>query len=260
VYLKGLFSVATTSTKPPGVIKADIRRVLDRMQIQYRETKTGFECIHVPSIDVSSLTPSNQLQSFGSVDTGRGTLTHKQSIVKKASKLSFGMKRDKGKDKELPPDKEKDVPSRPSVGTTLTTTPSSGSSSFFNVSSNHTVLASDQPATTTTNGASNGASVDIDVLPPSRPSTAAGKSKMLPPIPREQQQRPPSPKLSVSPPATGDIDPFDNIVDNRLGVRFEINIVKVQWLPLNGIQFRRTSGDGWQYQMLARRVLTELKL
>jgi len=264
--LKGLFSVATTSTKPPGVIKADIRRVLGRMQIQYRETKTGFECIHMPSIDVSSLTPSNQLQSFGSVDTGRGTLTHKQSIVKKASKLSFGMKRDKGKDKELPlteKEKEKDMPSRPSVGTTLTATPSSGSSSFFNVSSNHTVVGSDQPVTTTTttNGASNGASVDIDIRPPSRPSTAAGKSKMLPPIPRElQQQRPPSPKLSVSPPATGDIDPFDNIVDNRLGVRFEINIVKVQWLPLNGIQFRRTSGDGWQYQMLARRVLTELKL
>ena len=35
---------------------------------------------------------------------------------------------------------------------------------------------------------------------------------------------------------------------------------KVPWLPLHGIQFRRAGGDGWQYQMLARRVLTELKL
>ena len=35
---------------------------------------------------------------------------------------------------------------------------------------------------------------------------------------------------------------------------------QVPWLPLHGIQFRRTSGDGWQYHMLARRVLTELKL
>jgi hypothetical protein len=31
-------------------------------------------------------------------------------------------------------------------------------------------------------------------------------------------------------------------------------------LPLHGIQFRRAGGDGWQYHMLARRVLTELKL
>ncbi|EEB87227.1 hypothetical protein MPER_15510, partial [Moniliophthora perniciosa FA553] len=52
VYLKGLFSVATTSTKPPPLIKADIRRVLDRMQVQYREVKGGFECIHIPSIDI----------------------------------------------------------------------------------------------------------------------------------------------------------------------------------------------------------------
>ena len=35
---------------------------------------------------------------------------------------------------------------------------------------------------------------------------------------------------------------------------------KVPLLPLYGIQFRRASGDGWQYQMMARRVLTELKL
>jgi len=48
-------SVATTSTKPPAVLKTDIRRVLDRMTVQYRETQTGFDCIHLPSIDISSL-------------------------------------------------------------------------------------------------------------------------------------------------------------------------------------------------------------
>ncbi|KIL59369.1 hypothetical protein M378DRAFT_169440 [Amanita muscaria Koide BX008] len=283
VYLKGLFSVATTSTKAPAAIKSDIRRVLDRMQIQYRETKTGFECIHTPSIDVSSIlnpaslqpsTQQQQLQSFGSVDTGRTAITHKQSIVKKASKLSFGMKRDKGKDKELPPEKtekDKETPSRPSGGTTtLTATPSSGSSSFFNVSSNHTVVPSDQhhPVANTNGTLDRTPSVDIE--PPSRLSTATnGKGKNLPPIPRRDStsnQRSPSPSLNISPvPTTGgggsaEVDAFENVAANKLGVRFEINIVKVQWLPLNGIQFRRSSGDGWQYQMLARRVLTELKL
>ncbi|KAF8628976.1 hypothetical protein AX15_003615 [Amanita polypyramis BW_CC] len=231
------------------------------MQVQYRETKTGFECVHVPSIDMSSvatpttLNPHPQLQSFGSTDTGRTSLTHKQSIVKKASKLSFGTKRDKGKDKELPPEKEKEkeISGRPSVGTTLTATPSSGSSSFFNVSSNHTVMPMDQAA----NGA-NGTPADVET-PGSRPSTI-GKGKMLPPIPRDpSNHRTASPLPSISPIPTGEADAFENI-GNKLGVRFEINIVKVQWLPLNGIQFRRASGDGWQYQMLARRVLTELKL
>jgi hypothetical protein len=61
---------------------------------------------------------------------------------------------------------------------------------------------------------------------------------------------------------TGEVDKemFESMGNNTLSVRFEINIVKVPWLPLHGIQFRRASGDGWQYQMLARRVLTELKL
>jgi hypothetical protein len=37
------------------VLLADIRRVLDRIGIQYRSTKGGFECVHVPSIDLSSV-------------------------------------------------------------------------------------------------------------------------------------------------------------------------------------------------------------
>jgi len=61
---------------------------------------------------------------------------------------------------------------------------------------------------------------------------------------------------------TGELDEdvFESIGANRLAVRFEINVVKVPILPLHGLQFRRASGDGWQYHMLARRVLTELKL
>lgn len=211
-------SVATTSTKPPAVIKTDIRRVLDRMQIQYRETKTGFECVHLPSIDMSSVLPPP-------ASTGGG-LSHKRSIVKKASKLSFGMKRDKGKDKEHPlekeKEKEKEASGRPSVGTTLTTTPSSGSSSFFNVSSNNHTVVGDHSA----NGA-NGPSADVPETPGSRPSTI-GKGKMLPPIPRDStSNRAPSPLHSLNLAPTGEVDAFDNVGNNKLGVRFEINIVKV---------------------------------
>ncbi|KAK0452922.1 uncharacterized protein EV420DRAFT_1273545 [Desarmillaria tabescens] len=243
LFLKGLFSVATTSTKQPPAIKADIKRVLDRMQVQYRETKGGFECLHLPSIDMSSVDPSPRHQQQSSSGSGGEPSTPRPSIVKKASKLSFGVKK-----KEREPSME--TPSRPSGTTTLTTTPSR-SSSFFNVSTNNTVVPSE-------NGVTASPSVEIDVSPPPAES-ASVKSKVLPPIPRDFAPG----ARSVSPLPTGEVaerDIFETMGNNSLCVRFEINIVKVPWLPLHGIQFRRASGDGWQYQMLARRVLTELKL
>ncbi|KAL2266154.1 hypothetical protein VTJ83DRAFT_5506 [Remersonia thermophila] len=50
VYLKGIFSVSTTSTKPLPEIRADIKRVLKRLGVDYAEIKGGFSCVHTPSI------------------------------------------------------------------------------------------------------------------------------------------------------------------------------------------------------------------
>ncbi|KAL9546411.1 hypothetical protein MBANPS3_006672 [Mucor bainieri] len=44
VYLKGLFSVATTSNKKAPVIRQEIIRILDKKHIAYREKKDRFEC------------------------------------------------------------------------------------------------------------------------------------------------------------------------------------------------------------------------
>ncbi|KAH9942815.1 Pkinase-domain-containing protein [Amylocystis lapponica] len=265
VYMKGLFrhvvvghycysqltvmpshSVATTSTKPPTAIQTDIKRVLDRMQVQYRETKTGFECIHMPSIDMNSIQasrPSEHRHRKRGSDGSYETDTTRRSLSKKTSKLSFVGKNSKDRDREQ---KDKDLPSRPSGGTILSATASSASSSFFHVSSNaHTATVEGaRPETLeTTNGQSDEPSV---------------KGKILPPIPRDFAA---SPQPIINLP-TGEVDQdvFETIGQNSLAVRFEINIVKVPWLPLHGIQFRRAGGDGWQYHMLARRVLTELKL
>ncbi|KAF1804196.1 hypothetical protein FB192DRAFT_1324365 [Mucor lusitanicus] len=53
VFLKGLFSVTTTSTKHPSVIRADLIRVLERIGVKWRESKGRFECVHMPSIDLN---------------------------------------------------------------------------------------------------------------------------------------------------------------------------------------------------------------
>ncbi|KAJ3875360.1 CAMK/CAMKL/Kin1 protein kinase [Lentinula edodes] len=275
VYLKGLFSVATTSTKSPSLIKADIRRVLDRMQVQYREVKGGFECIHLPSIDISSVEPTtpgyrhnhhhHQQTSSGSGEPS----TPRPTITKKSSKLSFSIRSRSIRDRDTSMEKEREHPGRPSGTTTLTATPSTGSSSFFNVSQNHTAAEGDAATPTATiNGVPTTPTLEVDAsaqtspMIPITPNSPAGstKSKVLPPIPRDFG--PSAPPRSPSPMPTGQVDRevFETMGNNSLSVRFEINIVKVPWLPLHGIQFRRASGDGWQYQMLARRVLTELKL
>ena len=53
VYLKGLFSVSTTSNKPLPLIRMDIVRVLKQLGVQYTEIKGGFSCRHAPSIDLN---------------------------------------------------------------------------------------------------------------------------------------------------------------------------------------------------------------
>lgn len=53
VYLKGLFSVSTTSNKPLPFIRADIDRVLKQLGVEYVEIKGGFGCKHAPSINLN---------------------------------------------------------------------------------------------------------------------------------------------------------------------------------------------------------------
>ena len=240
-------SVATTSTKPPSVIKQDIKRVLDRMQVQYRETKTGFECIHVPSIDVNSvlesLPPPTQRnhKKQGSVGSNETEGTRK-SLGRKSSKMSFG-KKSRDREPSIRDGKDKELPSRPSGGGALSITASSASSSFFHVSSqgqghseatrSDTLEPSSAGGTVVAEDASvkDGASTNGQVR-----SHSPTASKILPPIPRDfapgAQQPLPQATVPIAPYPTGLVDQelFDTIGSNSLAVRFEINIVKVMIL------------------------------
>ena len=75
VYLKGLFSVATTSSKPLPVIRADIIRVLKQLGVDFTEIKGGFSCRHAPSIDLNKVADNSPSspdgQGFGSSNRRR---------------------------------------------------------------------------------------------------------------------------------------------------------------------------------------------
>ncbi|KAL1914519.1 uncharacterized protein VTP21DRAFT_8233 [Calcarisporiella thermophila] len=62
VFLKGLFSVATTSTKPALQIRSNVEQVLNQIGVQYHEIKGGYECLHLPSIDLASTQQQVQQQ------------------------------------------------------------------------------------------------------------------------------------------------------------------------------------------------------
>ncbi|KAI5954873.1 KIN2 [Candida theae] len=50
LFLKGFFSVQTTSTKPLPVIRYNIISVLSRLGVRFQEVKGGFICVHTPSV------------------------------------------------------------------------------------------------------------------------------------------------------------------------------------------------------------------
>ncbi|CAO2650716.1 Nn.00g020080.m01.CDS01 [Neocucurbitaria sp. VM-36] len=58
VFLKGLFSVSTTSTRPLSYIQDDLVRVLDQLGVEWTEIKGGFRCRHAPSIDMNKAVDS----------------------------------------------------------------------------------------------------------------------------------------------------------------------------------------------------------
>lgn len=80
VYLRGLFSVSTTSGKSVPAIRVELRRVLRQLHVEYVEIKGGFTCKHSPSIDLStvqeypgspSMTPGHRRRfSFGGLIRG----------------------------------------------------------------------------------------------------------------------------------------------------------------------------------------------
>ncbi len=98
VYLKGLFSVSTTSNKPLPVIRADIIRVLKQLGVDYTEIRGGFSCRHAPSIDLNKV-----------VDNGLPSPDPQGSTPTSTNKrrISFGGFRGSERDREEFRDAEK---------------------------------------------------------------------------------------------------------------------------------------------------------
>ena len=236
--------MATTTSKSPHVIKSDIRRVLDRMQVQYREVKGGFECLHAPSIDLSSVGGGANLNGHSHAASGSADSGPKRTVVRKTSKLSILRKgKEKEKDEEqssssgaAPINREKELPHRPISSAVAAT---STSSTYLNVPD---AVPEDEDKDNTPTATKEGSPVDKPVevsleeestsnhtltreeqtpkatsppvLDAPNPNHGTIRPKHLPQVPRERSRSPP--------PAA---EPRSD--KNDMSVRFDINIVKV---------------------------------
>ncbi|KAF1968597.1 serine/threonine protein kinase-like protein Kin1 [Bimuria novae-zelandiae CBS 107.79] len=106
VFLKGLFSVSTTSSKPLSFIQTDIIRVLDQLGVTYNEIKGGFKCRHVPSID-----PKKGMDSPSSPNPP-ASASHRRRI---SFVGGFNRDRDEFRDQHKLPQTPKSARGRPSI-------------------------------------------------------------------------------------------------------------------------------------------------
>ena len=224
VYLKGLFSVSTTSNKPLPVIRKDIVRVLKHFGVSYAEIKGGFFCRHAPSIDLNK-----------AVDNG--PLTPEQTGFGHKRRISFAGGFRSGNDRATNTAEESE---RPRLST---------------YRKRHT-----QPDNSFT--ASSGS--DSDVVRGTETSAAQRSPRNPPPPrtsdhitnKNSDPERPMSSAMAAGETTTQ----VQNDLGGEMVLKFEIFIVKVPLFSLHGIQFKKVQGGTWQYKEMASMILDALNL
>ncbi|PHH81520.1 hypothetical protein CDD82_581 [Ophiocordyceps australis] len=198
VYLKGLFSVSTTSGKSVPAIRTDIKRVLRQLNVDYIEIRGGFSCRHAPSIDLHKVqdpagSPTAQMPghrrrfSFGGLM--RGDERERDDLERDRSMLQPTTPRTPGRHERERGDRDR---------------------SYSN------------------------SETSIDSIP--------RRTATLRRVPGETSTQ------------------VQSDLGGSMVLEFEIFIVKVPLLSLHGIQFKRMTGNTWQYKNMADQILRELRL
>lgn len=251
VYLKGLFSVSTTSNKPLSFIRLDIIRVLKQLGVEYREMKGGFACRHLPSVDLNKVVDEPD-DADRNADRQRGM---RQSSQHKR-KISFAGLRDRN-DRDDANGLDSPSSSRPPL------TPRTPSRKLR--------MADASNYTTDEEGASDSDSRTLGFKPISkRLSTQISRGSNAPtsdPVPLS-----PRPLADDAIPRATDGPSFaarpggettthvQSETSRSLVLRFDLLVVKVPFLNLHGLQFKRIDGNVWSYKQMADTILGLLKL
>ncbi|ODV73040.1 KIN1/KIN2 family serine/threonine-protein kinase [Cyberlindnera jadinii NRRL Y-1542] len=275
LFLKGFFSVQTTSTKPLPVIRADIISVLTKLGVQFTEVRGGFVCVHTPSIggpmnlspasDVTpaiTITHSNEddiveeqdnglmrQQSSGGASTEQRTITHDSGSAGESDQNSNSGSYKNHRRKfsiggSILGYKRKQSIGGPAIPPTPVAT-----IKYQNVASptaHHGQGDFDSSASLNSSSGGNPDSMifssGIEQTPRSRTVSNAVKSELN------------------DEPTTQRSTQHSSSVQGRTPLKFEIHLVKVPLVGLFGVHFKKVSGNTWMYKALAGQILNELNL
>lgn len=204
VFLKGLFSVSTTSGKSVPAIRADIKRVLRQLNVDFTEIKGGFACRHTPSIDLNKVQDLPMSPSH--------TPGHRR-------RFSFGgLMRNDDRDEVREFEREQR-----------------------------------QPTTPRTPGRSERDRSERDRDRSDRDRSYSNSETSVDSIPRRNGGTTRRAPGETSTQVQSDLG-------ESMVLEFEIFIVKVPLLSLHGIQFKRLTGNTWQFKNMADQILRDLRL
>ncbi|SJM84095.1 related to serine/threonine-protein kinase KIN2 [Zygosaccharomyces bailii] len=226
LFLKGFFSVQTTSSKPLPIVRYKIISVLKRMHIDFKEVKGGFVCVQkfpqdkveevpseLPQESELQETPQQQSQNQHLQLPGAMENTHRRQF---SASRTGSFKRQESVRRTQP-----NIPA----------TPLAASHHERNVS----IVAS--PTPNNISGEMSSASLESvnqdDILTTSR-AQDMNKIEKEPEDAMNTKEKPP--------------------------VKFEIHIVKVRIVGLAGVHFKKVSGNTWLYKELATDILERLNL
>ncbi|SCV04417.1 LAMI_0H15962g1_1 [Lachancea mirantina] len=228
LFLKGFFSVQTTSSKPLPVVRYKIISVLKKLNIEFKEVKGGFVCLHTQSyVSPNQLHGHIQRQQQPAIvvndasSTGSDGSTHRRNMS---------------------------IPGRQG-------SVSRQSSLRRQTSVNHT----NHPSISATPIAAGTHERKLSVVSPTQASGSVGEISAASLELLHQDDI-----LTTS--KAQDMNRIDNeMVTNaeskeRPPLKFEIHIVKVRIVGLAGIHFKKVSGNTWMYKELASHILRELNL
>ncbi|SMN21648.1 similar to Saccharomyces cerevisiae YDR122W KIN1 Serine/threonine protein kinase involved in regulation of exocytosis [Maudiozyma saulgeensis] len=222
LFLKGFFSVQTTSSKPLPIVRYKIISVLKNMNIEFKEVKGGFVCVQRSAINSTSNNgekidqydplDEQQQQQQQLLQVPNRSISRQSSLRRKTSvKYNQGM-----------------VPGSPMEGPrherniSMVTSPT-GNTYNYNISQEISTASIDdmgqQEDILTTSRVQ-----DMNKIPDARLNSNGYGNKERPPI------------------------------------KFEIHIVKVRIVGLAGVHFKKVSGNTWLYKELASHILKELNL
>ncbi|KAH3682196.1 hypothetical protein WICPIJ_006817 [Wickerhamomyces pijperi] len=275
LFLKGFFSVQTTSTKPLPIIRFNIISVLTKLGVQFQEVRGGFVCSHSPSIEPSvpaqlskkasgtdsstsagesnsvTSTGSNTLNKMGSFENssiGDASTVDQQSTPSSKTgshrrKFSIGG--------SILGYRRKQSGSAPPIPPTPVATNYNQHQSVTSPTHGHFPNDFDSSASLDSLNEGHGGS---DMLVSSRIEQSRARassvvnSSGMGDDRAQYQQSPVAHKESLS------------LAKTRTPLQFEIHVVKVPLVGLFGVQFKKILGNTWMYKALAEQILNELNL